>query len=263
VYTHADPVNWIDPNGKFICAIGVLGAFALSSHLRAKKDGQTMNIGSSIIYNLKHLEILQGALWGGSLLGALWGDFARPINNLQGELLLGFWVTSFLWNKGHDNTQPAPVVLDGSKDTWLWGSEMSIFGHPKVEIAKNKANLQIRQFFANNPTKNVMQHYVGNIHLDQEGFSIRGMGWFNWTVGTGTLDFRAERSTTNPNKAIVTYAYRDKIDAQTHAELEGYYKSSNPLMWTLAFAEGSVSQMPGYYFYITQMNVEIDLNPPQ
>jgi RHS repeat-associated protein len=260
LYTHGDPVNGIDSNGMFMCTVGIIGAFALSSTIRARHDGQTISIGSNIIFNLKKLDWIQRIVWGNVAIAALWLDFARPISNIQGELLLGFWVTSFLWNRGHDNTQPAPVVLDGSQDTWLWGTEMSIFGHPRVTTAKDNANLQIRQFFANNPTQNTIQGYVGNISLDAEGFSIRGMGWFNWTVGTGTLDFRAERSTEDRHKAIVTYAYRDKIDALTHDELKDYYQSGNPLLYALALAEGSVSTIPGYYFYVTKMNVEIDLN---
>jgi len=59
---------------------------------------------------------------------------------------------------------------------------------------------------------------------------------------------------------LLLNAYRDKIDALDFEELEGYFLSKNPITWGLGYAEGFVSGVPGYYFYVTKNNVEIDLN---
>jgi RHS repeat-associated protein len=257
LYAHDEPINRVDPNGKFFIMLGFLSAFAWSQHARVSKDAKDISTLGTITYKLNELSHVQKLVWGGGTIVTAWFDTLHPVNNAQGEIMLGFWLINFIWNwdKG-DNSQ----IFDSSEDSWLWGSEYAVFGHKNVKEGIKNANAQIRSKLSD-PNSNECTGGIGEIHFDNEEYFLGGVGgWLNWTLGTGTLDFRSVRSTTDPNKAIVTYVYRDEIDAKSHAQLEDYYKSGNPLLYALALVEGTAAALDGYYFRVTKGNIEIDLN---
>jgi RHS repeat-associated protein len=73
-YTHNDPVNNIDPSGKFVAiAIGVLSGIALSSYLNTQKSAKDLSTGALILRGLATVGFGVSAYFGTYMLYGIYG----------------------------------------------------------------------------------------------------------------------------------------------------------------------------------------------
>jgi RHS repeat-associated protein len=144
LYTHADPVNAVDPSGKFVAiAVGLLGGVGLSIGMNVNKSSKDLATGALI---------LRGLATVGAGIAGYFGSYAAY--GLYGDLQ-GF---EPIWKYSHIHATNRPHNFANlSKSTWEENIYITLREY-MIRINNTEGNINIAQ--ADIEAKTIAKRYV-------------------------------------------------------------------------------------------------------